>query len=251
MGILRLAVGIMGNVATLSLYSAPIITFRRVVRKKTTEEFSCIPYIITLLECLVYTWYATPVVSYGWENLPVVTIDVIGTILEASFIIIYLWFAPVKEKVKVAALTILTVLSFVLIVTLSTFAYHDHHHRKLFVGCIGVVTATVMYGSPLVAMITVIKTKSVEFMPFYLSFCTFLSSVLWTIFGLMNLDFFIATPNIIGCVLGILQLALYFKYMKRSIQEEEPNKWDIEKNEEKKIKVEFQPEVKETIIGKN
>ncbi|KAJ8752976.1 hypothetical protein K2173_008711 [Erythroxylum novogranatense] len=238
MGILRLAVGIMGNVAALSLYCAPIITFTRVIRKRNTEEFSCIPYIISLLACLIYAFYGTPVVSYGWENLPVVTIDGIGTILESSFIIIYICFAPLKEKVRVAAITLLMIMSFFLVVLVAVFAYHDHHHRKLFVGCVGVVSAAVMYGSPLVAVKTVLKTKSVEFMPFYLSFFTLLSSILWTIFGLMNLDFFLASPGIIGCILGIIQLGLYFSYCKRDIKEE-PNNWDIEKNEDK-TKVEMQ-----------
>ncbi|KAJ8753065.1 hypothetical protein K2173_011833 [Erythroxylum novogranatense] len=232
MGVLRLAVGVMGNIATLSLYTAPIITFTRVIRKKNTEEFSCIPYIISALACLIYAFYGTPVVSYGWENLPVVTIDCLGSLLESSFIIIYICFAPVREKVKVAALSILMILSFVFVVLFSIFACHDRHQRKLFVGSIGVVAAVVMYGSPLVAVKTVVETKSVEYMPFYLSFFTLTSSVLWMTFGLMNFDLFIGTPSIMGSILGVLQLALYFKYRKRGIKEE-PNKWDIEKKGEK------------------
>ncbi|KAJ6376045.1 hypothetical protein OIU77_000921 [Salix suchowensis] len=75
---LRLAVGIMGNAASLLLFSAPILTFYRVIRKKSTEEFSCVPYIIALLNCLLYTWYGLPVVSYRWENFPVATINGLG-----------------------------------------------------------------------------------------------------------------------------------------------------------------------------
>ncbi|KAJ8753041.1 hypothetical protein K2173_011809 [Erythroxylum novogranatense] len=246
MAILRLAVGVIGNVASLCLYSAPILTFARVIRKKNTEEFSCIPYIISVLTCLIYTFYGTPVVSYGWENLPLVTIDGIGLLLESSFIIIYICFAPAREKVKVAALSILTILSFLFVVLFSIFACHDRHHRKLFVGCIGVAAAVGMYGSPLVALKTVVETKSVEYMPFYLSFFTLISSILWMIFGLMILDFFIAAPSIVGSILGVLQLALYFKYRKRGMKEE-PNKWDIEKNEEKS-QVELQIVVKENMI---
>ncbi|KAJ8752995.1 hypothetical protein K2173_008730 [Erythroxylum novogranatense] len=239
MGFLRLTVGILGNVASLSLFSAPIITFTRVIKHKSTEEFSCIPYIISLLDCIVYTWYSTPVVSYGCENLPILTVNGIGTLLELSFIFIYLWFAPRKEKVKVASLTLVVVLLSILVIVVSVFVRHDHSRRKLFVGCAGIVASAVMYGSPLVAVKTVIETESVEFMPFYLSFFTFLSSTLWGIYGLLELDFFIASPSIVGIILSIIQLALYFKYRKRGIKEE-PNKWDIEKSEDKS-KVELQP----------
>jgi solute carrier family 50 protein (sugar transporter) len=44
----------------------------------------------------------------------------------------------------------------------------------------------------------VIGTKSVEFMPFYLSLFSFLSSALWMIYGLLGRDFFIAVSTSSG-----------------------------------------------------
>ena len=35
-------------------------TFRRVIRNKTTEQFSGLPYIYALLNCLICLWYGTP-----------------------------------------------------------------------------------------------------------------------------------------------------------------------------------------------
>lgn len=74
------------------------LTMSRIIRKKSTEEFSCVPYITALLNCLLYTWYGLPVVSCGWENFPVVTINGLGILLEFSFILIYLWFASPTRK---------------------------------------------------------------------------------------------------------------------------------------------------------
>ncbi|CAN1267656.1 Bidirectional sugar transporter SWEET3 [Linum perenne] len=163
---LRLAVGIMGNAASLLLYSAPILTFKRVVERKSTEEFSCIPYIIALLNCLLYTWYGLPIVSYGWENFPVVTINGLGILLEFSFILAYLWFASAKGKasyldflhkvdnIKVAVILVPVILAFSIISAVSAFVLHDHHLRKVFVGTVGVVASAAMYSSPLVAMVS-------------------------------------------------------------------------------------------------
>ncbi|CAO2199592.1 unnamed protein product [Urochloa humidicola] len=64
----------------------------------------------------------------------------------------------------------------------------------------------------MVAAKQVIMTKSVEFMPFYLSLFSFLSSALWMIYGLLGRDLFIASPNFIGVPMGILQLVLYCIY---------------------------------------
>lgn len=74
------------------------LTFRRVVKKGNVEEFSCVPYILALFNCLLYTWYGLPVVSSGWENFPVSTINGVGILLEITFISIYIWFAPRDKK---------------------------------------------------------------------------------------------------------------------------------------------------------
>ncbi|XP_022773928.1 bidirectional sugar transporter SWEET3-like [Durio zibethinus] len=216
---LRLAVGVMGNASSLLLYAAPILTFSRVIRKRSTEEFSCIPYIVALLNCLFYTWYGLPVVSYMWENFPVVTINGLGIILELSFIFIYLWFAPTRGKIKAGVIVATVILVFSITAIISAFVFHDHHHRKVFVGTVGLVASVAMYAAPLVIVKQVIVTKSVEFMPFYLSFFSFLASILWLAYGLLSHDLLLASPNLVGLPLGILQLGLYFKYRKTGIME--------------------------------
>ncbi|XP_022958511.1 bidirectional sugar transporter SWEET3b-like [Cucurbita moschata] len=240
---IRMIVGIFGNGASLLLYCVPILTFWRVVKKKSTEEFSCVPYIVALLNCLLYTWYALPVVSNGWENFPVVTINGFGVLLEFSFIFIYVWFSSPKRKKKVALRLVGVVIVFSCVGMISTFALKSHHLRKLFVGCIGLVASVAMYGSPLVAMKQVIKTKSVEFMPFYLSFFSFSASSLWLAYGLLSHDLFLASPNLVGSPLGLLQLVLYCIYRNKGKEEEEEEgcvkeavaNWDMEKNNAKQI----------------
>ncbi|KAK3219377.1 hypothetical protein Dsin_013347 [Dipteronia sinensis] len=234
----RLAVGVMGNATSLLLFTAPVLTFSRVIKKKSTEEFSCIPYIVSLLNCLIYTWYGLPIVSYKWENFPLVTINSLGILLEISFIVIYFWFATAKAKMKVVAVVIPVLLLFCATVGISAFVFHDHHDRKVFVGSVGLVACVAMYGSPLVVMKQVIGTKSVEFMPFYLSFFSFMATSLWMAYGLLGHDLLLASPNIVATPLGILQLVLYCKYRKSGVTEE-LNKWDIEQNAEKSKKLQL------------
>ncbi|KAL0542469.1 hypothetical protein IC582_022583 [Cucumis melo] len=240
---IRMAVGIIGNGASLLLYTVPILTFWRVIKKKSTEEFSCVPYIVALMNCLLYTWYGLPIVSKGWENFPVVTINGLGILLELSFISIYFCFSSSQAKKKVILKMVGVVAVFLCVGMISTFVLKTHHLRKFFVGCIGLVASIAMYASPLVAMKQVIKTKSVEFMPFYLSFFSFSASSLWLAYGLLSHDLFLASPNLVGSPLGLLQLVLYCIYRNKEHEQEvlkkekrggvmmetQPN-WDLEKN---------------------
>nr|GLL28220.1 bidirectional sugar transporter SWEET3-like [Ipomoea trifida] len=226
---LRLAVGVMGNAGSLMLYSAPMLTFATVIKKRSTEEFSCVPYILALFNCCLYTWYGLPVVSHRWENFPVVTINGVGIVLELSFILIYFCFASNARKKKVALMMIPVVGMVLATMAISTFSFHDHRRRKVFVGSVGLVASVSMYSSPLVVVKRVIKTKSVEYMPFYLSFFSFVTSSLWMAYGLLSHDLVLASPNLVGCPLGLLQLLLYCKYRKKDqTVTEEPHKWDLE-----------------------
>ncbi|KAK4571324.1 hypothetical protein RGQ29_029930 [Quercus rubra] len=229
---LHLAMGVMGNATSLLLYTVPILTFVRVIKKKSTEAFSCVPYIISLFNCLLYTWYGLPVVSYGWENFAVVSTNGIGILLEFSYIAIYFWYAPAKNKKKAAMILTPGIVVICIAIVISAFVFHDHHQRKIFTGSVGLLASAAMYGSPLVVMKQVIVTKSVEFMPFYLSLFSFLASSFWLAYGLVSHELFLAAPNFLGSPFGFLQLVLYFKYRKGGVVEE-PKKWDLEKDGEK------------------
>ncbi|KMZ64773.1 Bidirectional sugar transporter SWEET3b [Zostera marina] len=232
---LRLAIGIMGNASSLLLFASPILTFKKVLQKKNIEGFSCIPYIMAMFNCLLYTWYGLPVVSRGWENFPLITINGLGIFLELSFVSIYLRFASIKQKAseKVnGCLLVPALLLFVGVALTSTFSFHNHRTRKILVGSFGLVASVLMYSSPLVAVKQVIKTRSVKFMPFHLSLFTFIATSLWMAYGLVTHDLVLAAPNMVGCPMGLLQLLVYFIYRNKTPEFEQPplKVVDLEKN---------------------
>lgn len=74
-------------------------TFKKVIQMRSTESFSGFPYAIALYNCILYTWYGSPLISNGWENIVVMVVNAVGFVLECCFICIYLTFAPPKPKV--------------------------------------------------------------------------------------------------------------------------------------------------------
>ncbi|KAH6812935.1 Nodulin MtN3 family protein [Perilla frutescens var. frutescens] len=134
-----------------------------------------------------------------------------GIVIESIYIVVFLLYAPKKEKTKILALLLVVLSIFTLDILVSLFALHGHA-RKLFCGIAAAVFSIIMYGSPLTIIILVIKTKSVEFMPFLLSVCVTSCGTCWCIFGILIKDPFVAVPNGFGCGLGAVQLTLYAIY---------------------------------------
>lgn len=71
-----------------------------------------------------------------------------------------------------------------------------------------------MYAAPLTVMKLVIKTKSVKYMPFFLSLANFMNGVVWVIYACLKFDPYILIPNGLGSLSGIIQLIIYITYYK-------------------------------------
>ncbi|KAI3958718.1 hypothetical protein MKX01_023394 [Papaver californicum] len=202
--------GIFGNLAALFLFLAPLITFKRIIKSKSTEQFSGIPYIMTLLNCLLSAWYGLPFVSP--HNLLVSTINGTGAAIESIYVILFIIYAkPQKVRVKMMALFTLILTVFAIVVLVSLFALHGNS-RKLFCGFAATIFSICMYASPLSIVRLVIKTKSVEFMPFFLSLFVFLCGTSWFIYGLLGRDPFVAVSAsvVLRCLVDLRAYVYYY-----------------------------------------
>ncbi|KAL0534441.1 hypothetical protein IC582_028732 [Cucumis melo] len=178
----------------IDLFSLGLIcrdTFRRVIRNKTTEQFSGLPYIYALLNCLICLWYGTP-----------------------------LTFTPLICSISIKMLGLLLgVFGLFIVIVIGSLQITDLPLQRNVVGILSCASLVSMFSSPLFIINLVIRTKSVEFMPFYLSLSTFLMSISFFLYGLFNYDLFVYAPNGIGTMLGSVQLVLYC-YFSRVAREE-------------------------------
>ncbi|XP_059624561.1 bidirectional sugar transporter SWEET4-like [Cornus florida] len=208
---IRTAVGIIGNVISFGLFAAPIPTFLRIHRKKSVEEYSALPYVATVMNCLFWIFYGIPVVHP--DSTLVVTINSIGLALELLYLSIFLYRGEGKRRVVLWLLA--AELAFIAAVVVATLlGFHTHPKRSLFVGIFCVIFGVLMYASPLSVMRKVIKTKSVEFMPLWLSVAGFLNGAIWLVYALLKFDLFILISNGLGALSGAVQLILYAYYRK-------------------------------------
>ncbi|XP_062223241.1 bidirectional sugar transporter SWEET15-like [Phragmites australis] len=201
--------GILGNIISLMVFLSPLPTFYRVYRKKSTEGFQSTPYVVTLFSCMLWMFYAF--LKSGAELL--ITINGVGCVIETAYIAMYLAYAPKASRVLTAKMLLgLNVGLFGLISLVTLLLSSKGTLRVHVLGWICVSVALAVFAAPLSVMRLVIRTKSVEFMPFSLSFCLVLSAVIWFAYGALKKDVFVAVPNVLGFVFGVAQMALYMTY---------------------------------------
>ncbi|KAE8124644.1 hypothetical protein FH972_019509 [Carpinus fangiana] len=207
------AAGVAGNFFAFGLFVSPIATFRRILRNRSTQQFSGLPYIYALLNCLLCMWYGTPFISS--DNVLVMSVNLVGAVFQLIYITLFIAYADKVKKIRMLGL-LLAVLGLCAIIVAGSLQITDGGMRRIFVGLLSGASLISMFASPLFIINLVIRTKSVEFMPFYLSLSTFLMSSGFFVYGLLNYDPFISIPNGIGTILGIVQLILYFYYSNSS-----------------------------------
>ncbi|CAL4976573.1 unnamed protein product [Urochloa decumbens] len=186
-------------------------TFWRIVRSRSTEEFEPAPYVLTLLNALLWLYYGLT----KPDGLLVATVNGFGAVMEAIYVVLFIVYAADHAtRVKTAKLAAaLDIGGFGVVFAATTFAISELDLRIMVIGMICACLNVLMYGSPLAAMKTVITTKSVEFMPFFLSFFLFLNGGVWAAYAVLDRDIFLGIPNGIGFVLGSIQLIVYAIYM--------------------------------------
>ncbi|XP_074274169.1 bidirectional sugar transporter SWEET16-like [Silene latifolia] len=205
---LSFIIGILGNVISLLVFASPIRTFRRIIAEKSTENFKSLPYISTLLSTSLWTFYGF--LKPG--GLLIMTVNGAGTVLQFIYNTLFIIFATKEKKIKsLIALGVLNIGFVGAVIAVTLLAIHG----SLPITVVGFVCATLtifMYASPLTAMRTVIKMKSVKYMPFFLSLFLFLNAGVWSVYSVLVKDYFMGVPNGIGFVLGSTQLILYTIY---------------------------------------
>ncbi|KAL1541509.1 bidirectional sugar transporter SWEET5-like [Salvia divinorum] len=153
------------------------------------------------------------------DSLLVVTINSIGLIIESIYVGVFFLYSN-KRRTMLLFLAG-EVFFFLIVLFITFFCLHGTTNRSMLVGLIGTVMNIGMYTSTLTVMARVIKTKSVKYLPFYLTLANFANCTIWFSYALIKFDSYFLIPNGLGAVCRLVQLMLFGYYYKTTICDEE------------------------------
>ncbi|XP_054806620.1 bidirectional sugar transporter SWEET10-like [Prosopis cineraria] len=202
--------GLLGNIISFMVFLAPMPTFYLIYKKKSAEGFQSYPYVVALFSCMLWIYYALVKNS---TTLLLITINSYGIVVEIIYLAIFLFYAPKKLRLAtIKLLMLMNVFGFGAMLLSTLYLVHRQATRYQIIGWICLVVNISVFGAPLLIIRKVIKTRSVEYMPFTLSMFLTANAVMWFFYGLFLKDYFIALPNTLGFLFGIVQMVLYIMY---------------------------------------
>ncbi|EYU42078.1 hypothetical protein ABFS82_05G000300 [Erythranthe guttata] len=215
--------GVLGNIISIFVYLAPLPTFRRIFKEKSTMGFDSLPYAVALFSAMLWLYYA----FLKTNAVLLISINTFGCIVETIYISMFLFYASKKARGRTAKLLGVVNVGVLSLIFVVTFFIFKGQNRVHVVGWICVAVSVCVFAAPLSIVFQVVRTRSVEFMPFPLSFFLTLSAVMWFGYGLFEKDLCVAVPNVLGFILGVLQMVLYGIF--RNVKAEAINDVDDEK----------------------
>eukprot|EP00613_Pedinella_sp_CCMP2098_P078961 CAMPEP_0171964490 /NCGR_PEP_ID=MMETSP0993-20121228/181496_1 /TAXON_ID=483369 /ORGANISM="non described non described, Strain CCMP2098" /LENGTH=247 /DNA_ID=CAMNT_0012613325 /DNA_START=126 /DNA_END=869 /DNA_ORIENTATION=- len=193
---------------------------KRILAERTILDFSEIPYATSVCNCILWVAYA---IATPGRLFPLLT-NVCGLALSLSYCTVFLWYSTggafFRVRLRVCGVLgcmgFVVVVAFVLLPALNCpdFIGNGDSSTTDLLGVFAAAFNTGMYGSPLSAMATVMRTRSVEFMPLPLTLGTLGCCISWALYAFYVDDLFIGIPNYVGICLALAQIGLYAIYYK-------------------------------------
>mgnify|MGYP002804036410 CR=1 FL=1 len=189
-------------------FSTGIFTCRKIVRSNSTENISHLPFLITAFSCFMW-------ITYGLtkRDSTIVFVNVIGMTLQCLYLICHFIYSKTEPVFRHTV--------YILLLTCSLLSYlklyiptEEESLDKMGMTC--VIITVIMFGSPLVALANIFRSKSTESLSFPLSVMTVVNSSLWMSYGYLINDIYVITPNFLGLLLGLVQLGLFYLYPSNS-----------------------------------
>jgi solute carrier family 50 (sugar transporter) len=123
------------------------------------EQYSPVPYIATLLNCMIWVLYGLPLVHP--HSMLVITINGTGLVIELTYVTLFLLCSRGAARRKVFLLVVTEIVFVGVVAVLVLNLAHTYERRSMIVGILGVLFGIGMYAAPLSIMVRATGTTSI------------------------------------------------------------------------------------------
>ncbi|XP_046864989.1 sugar transporter SWEET1-like [Xenia sp. Carnegie-2017] len=194
-------VSFVATVNNVLFFSTGILTCRKIIRSNSTDNVSHLPFLITAFSSFMWVMY-----GLSKKDSTIVLVNTIGMILQCTYLICHFIYSKSEPVFRHTVYIMLLTCSL-----LSYFKFYlpNEEESVNLMGLTCVVITVIMFGSPLLSFAKILRTRSSESLSFPLSMMTVLNSGLWLLYGHLINDVYIVVPNVLGLILGLLQIVLF------------------------------------------
>ncbi|KAG3118347.1 hypothetical protein PI124_g1457 [Phytophthora idaei] len=207
---------VLATCSSLMLYVSPWPEFRRIQRRRSPGDVSLLP--VVMLFCNAFMWCVYGCVA---DNIfPLVVINAFGVCTSLIFSAIYVRWGSTEQRIYARRLWLGAGTAMLLASAYAVLGVYGATNQQpveiaATLGFVCVACNVCLFASPLETMGKVIRTKSAASLPIELCLASLVAGALWSALTIGQNDMFVLTPNALGTMLGIVQVALYLVYPPR------------------------------------
>ncbi|XP_022250086.1 sugar transporter SWEET1-like isoform X1 [Limulus polyphemus] len=192
-------------VCTVASFFSGAFVCKKIWRKGSSADISPFPFLAGVLCGVLWLRYGLFV-----KDPVVISVNTIGLLFQTIYVLWYYVFTLNKSTLHRQLLGTVILLGglFYYLIYLTK----DESSAIQASGLMASASSLMFCAAPFASLADVIKTKSVENLPFPIIISTFVVTSLWFIYGFLLNDKYIQVPNFIGCLLALFQLSLFAIY---------------------------------------
>ncbi|CAM9309975.1 unnamed protein product [Phaeothamnion confervicola] len=205
------ALGVVASLCSYSVGLAPLPSMIGMNRLGNVGDRSALPFVAMFCSGMLWSSYGV----FSSQVFPLATTNLPICLFGEAYCCLYIAAATGKAKRR-AIWELGTASVFVLaIILLTMFEGPDASSEVTSaLGMVACAGSVALYGAPLLAIHTMVTTRSPELLCLPLTFALAAAAGTWTAFGLLTDDVWVTITNGVGLALAALQLLAYF-YVRR------------------------------------
>uniref|UniRef100_A0A452XR68 Protein RUPTURED POLLEN GRAIN 1 n=1 Tax=Aegilops tauschii subsp. strangulata TaxID=200361 RepID=A0A452XR68_AEGTS len=142
--------GLLGNVISFMTYLAPLPTFYRIYKNKSTQGFQSVPYVVALFSAMLWIYYAL----LKSDEYLLITINSAGCVIETIYIVLYLAYAHKQARIFTAKILLLLNVGVFGLILLLTLLLTAGERRIVMLGWVCVGFSVSVFVAPLSVIVS-------------------------------------------------------------------------------------------------